>query len=62
MRIVNPSFALDEGDESRSAGAKAGKADWRTDLVLNSQFWRPWSVDVELLPRDQARGIYGVGS
>jgi len=26
---------------------------WRTDLVLNSQHPIPWTVDVELLPRDQ---------
>ena len=33
MRIVNPSFALDEGDENRSADAKAGVADWRRDPI-----------------------------
>ena len=33
MRIVNPSFALDEGEESRGAGANARAADWRTDPI-----------------------------
>ena len=33
MRIVNPSFALDEGEESRGAGVKAGGTDWRKDPI-----------------------------
>lgn len=40
MRIVNPSFALEEGEESRGPGAKAGMADWRKDpiaIVSNSK-------------------------
>jgi len=33
MRIINPSFALEESEESRGSGAKAGKADWRKDPI-----------------------------
>jgi len=33
MRIVNPSFALEEVEESRGTGAKAGMADWRNDPI-----------------------------
>ena len=33
MRIVNPSFAIDEGEESRGAGSKAGMTDWRKDPI-----------------------------
>ena len=39
MRIVNPSFGLDEGDESRSNGAQAS-ADWSKDpiaIISNSK-------------------------
>ncbi|MEM9684642.1 MAG: hypothetical protein AAF942_15320 [Pseudomonadota bacterium] len=33
MRIVNPSFALEESEESRGAGAKAASADWSKDPI-----------------------------
>lgn len=33
MRIVNPSFGLEEGEESRGAGSKAGSADWSKDTI-----------------------------
>lgn len=33
MRIVNPSFALEEAEESRGAGSKAGMTDWRKDPI-----------------------------
>ena len=33
MRIVNPSFALEESEESQGVGTKAGKADWRKDPI-----------------------------
>ena len=33
MRIVNPSFALEEGEESRGAGSKAGITDWSKDPI-----------------------------
>jgi hypothetical protein len=34
MRIVNPSFALEEVEESRGAGSKADMADWRKDPIV----------------------------
>lgn len=40
MRIVNPSFGLEESDESRSSGVSAVSADWHKDpiaLMSNSK-------------------------
>jgi len=33
MRIVNPSFAVEESEESRGTGASAVGADWRKDPI-----------------------------
>ncbi len=33
MRIVNPSFGLEEGSENRSDAADAGSTDWSRDAI-----------------------------
>ena len=33
MRIVNPSFGLESGDENRSNGVEKGSTDWSRDAI-----------------------------
>ena len=57
MRIVNPSFGLEEGGENRSAGVETGSTDWSRDAIAIISNSKPNARELLEGVRDQM-GVY----
>ena len=57
MRIVNPSFGLEEGGENRSTGVEKGSTDWSRDAIAIMSNSKPNARELLEGVRDQM-GVY----